>query len=849
MQYTDFQNMPSSEKLVLAILGASRRLMGWSVHSGSVYKIENFKPAVVVSLEDSGTAYTQVSSVGSVIAGTYYLDHANETIYVRTSASDNPNGRFLVATVNFFFANAPVVLPYDLDTGADVYFEPLIRSNSDFGVEIDTIAQTSEAIEGSGSLTLENDFDFWPENFDKYAFENQRVRLYSYNRDLPVDQKRLIFKGKIEKKTYSKNTITFQLKDQFAELRATIPLETIGSLDERTGDDLEDAKQRMILGRVFGNVPTNIDQVLDGYPITGTVSVSVGSATVTGSSTTFLAELSPDDQLVLDGVEYTVATVVSNTSLTLTEEYAGAASLSGALASVVPDKPKRWLNRRFKIAGHALRQPTTTTVADSSITVLRVVDASDIYADDIIYVGDLGSGELVTVRDVIGTDLIRLSTSLATPPDAGVTVTKPAVQNVRIDNVLLQFYRDYTVDATNAELTLLDTAESNACPIFQLSSNATFTNGSRTVTGSGFRGIINASYMVGISGNADFFEVLSVDSDTQITLRTASTFTGTSTLRYKSLVYDHGETVLSLDVMGRTEDGTSSGAFLDTAPSITKALLADMGLSSEVNEASFTSAEEIAYQQIGIVVPASFDDRSTFTYRDVINKVNKSVFGTLVQNEDFEFTYHVLMPDKTPNARKFTESDFLSFSLNSTAEYVVKTCIVEYKPKEYDYLTKDSSISTSQKTSDDATYVLKTDRTKTITTYLVDSTVASITAARWSFILSNSTSRLTFNTKLQAADLAVGDIVEIEHRKFFERFGGSGKRKLLLIEGVARSGEGVRVEATDLSNTFNRVAAITDHTDEYVDASETEKLYGGYYTDTYGLIDNDPETFGTNLIW
>ncbi len=849
MNYSDYQSKPSSEKITLAILSASKRLMGWALHSGSIYKVTGVSFAVIASLEDSGTAYTEVTSLGAVIASKFYLDRSAQTLYLRTTGSDNPNSRFLVVTFNLYLANMPVVLPHDLATGFDVPWEPLIKATSEFGVGIDTIAQTSEAIEGSGSLSINNDFDFWPENFDKLSFENQRCLLYSYHRDLDPDQAQLLYRGKVEQKSYSKDTITFQLKDQFAELRAPIGLVTIGSLGARSGDDQALYKQRMILGRVFGIVPTNIDRVLEGYPLTGTLSVNYNSLNVTGSGTLFLTEVSPDDQLILNGETYTVATVTSNTALTLTTEYLGNVNLVAQTISIVPDRPKRYMNRVFKVAGHALREPQTTIAAGSTIERLWVEDTTDIYAGDVVYVGNLGSGETVTIESVLTPNFLNLATTLATVPTIGTAVRRPAVQNVRIDSVRLTYERDYTFDATTAILTLTDTAEGNAAPVFQLNSSITLTNGSRVVSGTGLKNFLKPGYMLGVYGNAAYFEILSVDSDTQVTLRTAPAFTATATGRYKPLIFDESENVLTLDALGRTDNGTTLGALIKTAPSLTKLLIEDAGLGTSVDTLSFTDAEDIAYQHLGIIIPDQYSDATTPVYRDVINKLNKSVFGAIIQTRDFQLAYQVLRPNKTTSATLFNEADIITFSLNSTAEKVVKDCILKYQPREHDYRTNDASTQFVEKTSTSATYLIKTDRSRTFTTYLAEVGDATVMVARWSFLLSNASGRLNFTTKLQGASLEVGNIIEIENRKFFKRFGGSGKRKLLLVESVTRSGSAVKVEATDLSNAFNRVACINSFTSGYASASEDERLYGGYITDAYGLINNDPDTFSTNLIW
>jgi|GEM_PF-383273 len=58
--------------------------------------------------------------------------------------------------------------------------------------------------------------------------------------------------------------------------------------------------------------------------ILGTVAVTNGSATVTGTGTSFLSQLAAGNVVCLSGKCYTVLTIASNTSLTLTSNYVGA---------------------------------------------------------------------------------------------------------------------------------------------------------------------------------------------------------------------------------------------------------------------------------------------------------------------------------------------------------------------------------------------------------------------------------------------------------------------------------------------------------------------------------------------
>jgi hypothetical protein len=806
MNYSDFQNEPSSEKITLVRMEAAKRLMGWTLTAGSVYSIP-FEYTVLAGIEDGSVALTSVDAIEDLVAGKYYFDRSAAMVYVWTHTGAHPNGRFLIARIGLNFANVPIALPHDLLSGYEVFFEPLVQSTSTFGVEIDTINQTAEAIEGSGQLTFHNDSDFWPSNFDTLYFENQSIYVYSFHRDLAPSEARLIFSGTIESKAYNATKITFKLRDLMSELTAPLDLANIEDLAERTSEAVALAKQRMIIGRVFSHRPVNMDEVLDGYPITGTVSIDVAATTLIGVGTEFLSECSPDDRLLLNGTEYTVASVTNNTAIELTEAYSGASDLTGASTSIIPDQPKRTQNRRWICAGHSVREPQTTTEAGSTISRLIVSDSSDIYPNDWINVGTPGSGYLVQVNSVTGVKVLNLRTSLPTIPAIGTLVTRPSIQNVRLNDFLLTHYRDFDFDAETATLTLSDSAEQNAAPIKYLSSTLSFTNGSRSViSGESVKSIVKPGHMIGVEGNAIFFEVLSVPSETEILLRENATFTVTAQGRYKSYIFDPSADVLSLDMLGRTDDGTPSGSLLKTAPAIVRALLIDLGLEDQLDQSTFTEAESIAPQHLGAVWPKDFSQTRAPSHREVINEINKSVFGSLIQNSDFKLCYSILEPRKDVNCVKFDESDILSMAFESQGRKIIKTSVVEYFNQEYNYLAGGRTTRSSQKDSDISELILKSNDSRTFSTLLVNESDAKIIVRRWSFILENGAGRVTLKTKLKGMSVDVGNIIEVSHRKLFYRFGLTAQTRLFLVESVKRSGSEVLIEAVDLSGAFTRAA-------------------------------------------
>jgi hypothetical protein len=850
--YADYKTQAASEKITLATLNASNRLMGWTLSSGSVYAIVFTQP-VIVSLSQAGVPLTQAASQATVIAGSYYLDQNAQVLYAWLADSTHPNASFVSVVVKLFYASAPVTLANDLASGFQVYWEPQIKSTSQFGVAIDVVNQASEAIEGTGSLTLHNDQAFWSANYDKLFFDNQKVTIYSWNRDLPANQAKILFNGLVLSKTYSPTDITFQLSDLLSQLRIPVPLSLVGPITAQTPPDVQKVYRRMIFGRVDGHRPVNVDQSITGlgYPLSGTIAINNGAVAVTGTGTTFLSSLSPADVIYLGGNKYTIATVVSDTSLTISQPLSTVNILSQSL-NVEPALPKRYNNRIWKVAGHALRQPTMTIVGSSTIQRLTVSSTVDIIPGDEIYIGTLGSGEIATVASVLGFKTLVLTGSLSAIYPLGTQITRPAIQNVRLNDLKLVYYTDFTTDATNATLTLSPLAEANRSQLKQLGMTLSFTSASRivqvTTSGASLQGIVKPGDMIGT--NQTYQEILSVDSPTQVTLRSPWPLTTTGQGQYKTYTFDQSKDVLTCSCLGRTDDGTSTGNLLGTAPLVVKQLLTDMGLAASLNTASFVDTQAIAYQPIGFVIPARFNDTTVPTYTKLINQVNTSVLGTLIQDDNFLLKHSVLRPQKNQaSATYFTESDILALKVASTNVNSVRNVYITFGNKEYDYLVSAASIQTSSRDSDVVHYLMNSSSAKTIATVLYSTTDAQVYANRWGFLLENATSIISITTKLQAIDLEVNSIIDIDDRKLYTRLGGASTRKICAVQKITKSGTDVTIEAVDLGNCFNRAAAINDITTSFSNTSESLRIYGGFITDPYGMQANDPTTFGSNLIW
>ena len=132
--------------------------------------------------------------------------------------------------------------------------------------------------------------------------------------------------------------------------------------------------------------------------LTGTLTATNGSATVTGSGTTFTTQLAFGDFITLSGVQYKVQTITSNTSLTLSTNYAG--TTSSSLTSVAVLRPAAidgtyagLTIREFGISS-ANSVVTTTTPAIIKVSLGPLAKYpgyyvnNDGFLDDAIYIQD-----------------------------------------------------------------------------------------------------------------------------------------------------------------------------------------------------------------------------------------------------------------------------------------------------------------------------------------------------------------------------------------------------------------------------------------------------------------------------
>jgi hypothetical protein len=843
--FAEFQQQASSEKAGLVAIEGSRRLVGWDVYSGAIYSYPLVN-AVISSVDEDGGSLLEAYSLSAMVAGSFYYDRADALLFVQTSDSSAPDSKSIVLTYKFFFSNVPITAPHDLADGFEVEWIPMLNSDSTFVVQIENTKNLlGVAITNSSSLKFYNDQDFWGPLFDKVTFESHLVVVYSWHRSLPVSEAQIVYKGKVYSRKYASKEVTFEVKDFLDELRSPISTALIQDLpDALVPDALLVARQRTIYGFLHGHVPTPIDQVLpSGYPLTGTMTAVNGSAAVVGSGTQFLKELNNGDELYI-GTALTkvkVDSVTDDTNLVLSENFAQE-NQTAETGSVVPANGKRYANRIFLVAGHALSRP--------SYTITAVIDNSQFYLDttDGLEEGDtLEFSTASGVIRVLGDGFVKLVSAFTVSPNIGDIVYLASVSNVYLNDTKLVFSDDYTYDEETARITLTETAEFNRALVQKVTGTIAISNGSRSVVGTGtqFRTELNVGDWIKIASKSTYFEILDVADDTNLTLRTVpgAADAGSAVALFRSPDVFNRSSVLSCDVIGKSDD---SGNFIRTAGGIARDLLVSAGLEENLNVSSFTDSDELLPYRIGIAIPARMNDKSVPTIRDTLNLVCRSTFSSVILNNEFQLEMSVLEPSWLSNPTEYSEADILKFEVDSDSSQIVKAAHVTYRPLEYDYTS--ASASNSVADYNNTRYLSATEKEFTLATILVDDEDAEIFASRWAFLLDIATSNVTIDTGLQAARFQINDVIKLNHEKFYQRFGSADKARIGAILAITKGIGRVTLLINDLGNAFSRVARIAaDDSNDYDSASSSEKVINGYMTDANELTADG--VFGINLIW
>jgi hypothetical protein len=315
--WSEYSARTRSTKIALAHIFPKQRWKEWTLVSGNIYKTDI--PYIVEAVANGLTDLT-ADTTEAVALNKFYYKPSTKELFVNVGL--DPITTNIILTYRLCFSSAPLNLPYDLASGFDTEYEPRLKDLGDIKLELDFENQ-GIALETSSSVSLENTDGYFDDKFDVLIFENQRAIFYSYGLELAPNQKRVIFDGFMESKSFTPSEVKFTLKDQFKKLRDRMQMDLFTTADGNLTDNHLNKPKRRLYGKFSHLETVGIDKILTGYTLTGTHSIDQLGTTLNGVGSAYLDELSPEDEVFVevDGEEYrfTIDSVDSNTQATLSD--------------------------------------------------------------------------------------------------------------------------------------------------------------------------------------------------------------------------------------------------------------------------------------------------------------------------------------------------------------------------------------------------------------------------------------------------------------------------------------------------------------------------------------------------
>ena len=355
-------------------------------------------------------------------------------------------------------------------------------------------------------------------------------------------------------------------------------------------------------------------------------------------------------------------------------------------------------------------------------------------------------------------------------------------------------------------------------------------------------------YIVGPDGTD--YEVLEV-YEKSIKLRTNyNGVSGNFQMNYKNVSYINDDSILYLDCYGKTKDGTSTGDFISTVPEVAEDLLKGSGLSEYINTNSFTNSAERASQLVSISLPYSIDIEMP-SIKDVINKLNKSVIGSLFIDQDLNLGYDILDCEIPSNTiRTIRDEDVIKWSVSGDSYDIVKTVLGKYRISDYNPSTQENGNNQVSYTSDFVSKYVGNENSKELTLQLYNEDDAQEMVERDQFINSLSNSKIKISGSLNLSKFNLGERVLLDLKRLYVALGSSdSSQRIGIVSSTKQTGERVEIEIEDVGAMYTRSARISsDESPDYSEATDKEKVTDSYITGDNEIIDTEEDTFSTNLI-
>jgi hypothetical protein len=821
MSYYTESLKPRSEKITLVTCDAVERLKLFTL-VGSDYErvVDNF----IVGVKDSGTSLIE----GTIPLSLNQWNYNPLTKTLSVNVGSDPKTKDISVTYRLFYSNAPINLPYDLNTGEVVEWLPYISSVASIGQQLDS-ENTGIVLESNSSVDLFNSDGHFDNIYDRYIFENQSIKFYSWFPTIPISERVQLFDGVIESKTFTDSKVTLRVKDFVYRLKNKVNLGLFSDADGIILPSILGTAKRRIYGQADHVKCVSLDATLDGYPLSGSISGNISSDILLGVGTFFLDEVSPGDDLfiILNNVSHKIGviSVDSNTQVTTTSILS--IGFSGASLKNKPKINWRKKNRTWQIANHKLRSPSVLITSVESPSLFVVSSTVDFFSGDTILINGIQS----TIRLISG-NKIQAGTNIIPIPVIGNSIVKRPISKATINTSESLYSRDYTYTNTTYSNVIFDPlAEFNMAEQSIFNINFTFTNSSRSISTSSMvdlRSVVTNRDWIksGNVSHTEWYEILEV-KEQSIILRTSFAYpTTTGSAYYKNIEYINEESLITVNCIGMEFDGKWIKTASDAARNL---VLNDAGFLN-LNEASFIKANADCDYILSLVIPDKIGGPYTMI-RDELTKICQSVFGALYVDVNHAISFSIFNSKKPESLASLKDDDILSFSVEST-QNIINESKVNYSPY-VDVYSGNNAFKTTTHISSFVNNLIGIKSTYEKTIYLYEDDKAEILAQRLCFFKSLENSIVTLKTKMNLSTTVINDKIYLSLDRLFKRYAGNDRRRLGVVSGIKKGEFGCEISISDLGNIYNRVMSIAPNSAlEYLSSSDDDKIKWCYLVDT-----------------
>jgi hypothetical protein len=838
--FSEMINKTRSRKISLVHMRSSKRLRFFTFLGVNTYsKVLDF---FADSFSVNGVIYSRVDVVTT--ANTFKYDISTKTLSFKTNGT-NPEMTYSVITFRHFFSNIPLILPWDLSTGLEVEYEARIKDLGSTKLELDT-ENKGIAVESDSSITLESNDSFFAEIFDLHIWENKDIEFYSWFENIAMSERKLIYKGVVQDKSFDPKQVKFSIKDKFVSLRDSLKLNLFDIGDGNYDDSLYLKPKRRIYGEVSKLLVTGIDKSKGLIYGDGLITASSGSSLVSGSGTFFMRDLSNGDSVqFLDSSGKSssigVQDILSDSLFTTSEIIETA--ISSSAYSISTNIASNKLNRKFNICGHKLVELSQLITEVISESTFRVSNTDGFDIGSIVRLNNFNY-TIIRSHD----NVISLNQNISPLPIVGDIVYRIPCFNAYLGIKKLEYKTDYDIEnsASNCNLVIYANAEENVTnPILTTFSMSFFIGSNIVISATNLTKVFSTRELIKPNSvtYSNYYEILTV-GEFQLTLREVfadTSFTGN--VLNKKVEYITDSTFISVDCIGHED---SIGKWIRYPSDVVSHILSN-DASQEIDTSSFTESSLISQFKVSCYYPNSIGDESPLI-RDSITKINNSVFGSLFYNSEYKFKYSVLNSNKPESINTLYDDDIISYDM-ITKNIVINRAKINYNPHT-DMSTGEVVFDSITKDSEFVDRMIGYSKYEILETILFNESDANLILNRFLFFRSLTNSMVRIKSKLNLTEYNLNDPVRIKFDRLYTRYSGSDNSKIGILNYIERDESTCIIQLNDLGGVFNRVPAISPNSMNTILNSSLDQISSfGFIVDNLNETpDNNEIYLGSNLI-